>query len=83
MRGAEDGLKAKTGCFHTAPPPFLTSPLPHKSQRDENNEVFEKVFYAREAALDGENMALIASKASKQVRENTNFRDCCFSFSVN
>ncbi|GMH53707.1 hypothetical protein TL16_g01507 [Triparma laevis f. inornata] len=38
-------------------------------RRTENNEIFDKVFYAREAALDGENMALIASKASKQANK--------------
>lgn len=32
-------------------------------KRKENNTIFEKVFYAREAALDGENLKLIASKA--------------------
>ena len=32
-------------------------------RRQENNQIFERVFYAREAALDGENMALIAAKA--------------------
>ena len=32
-------------------------------KRKENNTIFERVFYAREAALDGENLKLIASKA--------------------
>lgn len=34
--------------------------------REDNNEIFNKVYYAREAALDGENMASIAKAASKQ-----------------
>ena len=35
--------------------------------RGENNDLFEKVKYTREAVLDGENLDLIASHAAKQV----------------
>ena len=38
-------------------------------KRGKNNELFESVFYAREAALDGENMATIAERASKQANK--------------
>lgn len=35
--------------------------------RDENNDLFEKVKYAREAVLDGENLDMIATHAARQV----------------
>jgi len=35
--------------------------------REENNDLFEKVKYTREAVLDGENLDMIASHAAKQV----------------
>jgi hypothetical protein len=35
--------------------------------REENNDLFQKVFYTREAVLDGENLHLISERAAKQV----------------
>lgn len=35
--------------------------------RNENNDLFQKVCYTREAVLDGENLDMIASRAAKQV----------------
>ncbi|GMI30375.1 hypothetical protein TeGR_g12551 [Tetraparma gracilis] len=37
-----------------------------KAKRDKNNELFADVNYAREAVMDGENLAMIAKRASKQ-----------------
>jgi hypothetical protein len=35
--------------------------------REENNVLFQKVFYTREAVLDGENLNMISERAAKQV----------------
>lgn len=35
--------------------------------REENNDLFQKVFYTREAVLDGENLLMISERAAKQV----------------
>lgn len=35
--------------------------------REENNDLFQKVFFTREAVLDGENLHMISERAAKQV----------------
>lgn len=48
--------------------------------RDENNKLWKKVRYVREAVLDGDNLEMISARAAKQTKYLDQVRTCFICF---